>query len=126
MAFARQTGSVIIFDTAYSGFVGAGGEASGDNYPISIYEVEGGREVALESSSFSKLVGFTGVRLGWTVCPKDVSYADGTPVFDHWKRIMVGTRNSGRDSELCSRKNDSGSSNVILPPSRLFQRAFVR
>jgi aspartate/methionine/tyrosine aminotransferase len=43
---------------------------------------------AMETSSFSKLVGFTGVRLGWTVCPKAMQYEDGTPVFNDWQRIM--------------------------------------
>ena len=31
-------------------------------------------------NSFSKYAGFTGVRLGWTVIPKELTFADGTPV----------------------------------------------
>jgi LL-diaminopimelate aminotransferase len=40
----------------------------------SILQVPGGGEVAIEIGSFSKLAGFTGVRLGWSVVPKELSY----------------------------------------------------
>ena len=33
-------------------------------------EIEGAKECAIEINSFSKICGFTGVRLGWTVVPK--------------------------------------------------------
>jgi len=82
VAFAKETQSIIVFDTAYRAFI------TDDSLPRSIYEIEGAREVAMETSSFSKLVGFTGVRLGWTVCPTDVKYETGESVFDDWKRIM--------------------------------------
>lgn len=35
----------------------------------------GAEEVALETCSFSKYAGFTGVRLGWTVVPEQLRYA---------------------------------------------------
>lgn len=54
--------------------------------PGTIYSIEGAREVAFETSSFSKLIGFTGVRLGWTVCPRAVKYEDGTSMWEDWSR----------------------------------------
>jgi len=44
--------------------------------------------VAIEVSSFSKLAGFTGVRLGWTVVPKELSYSNGFPVIRDYNRIV--------------------------------------
>ena len=49
----------------------------------------GAEEVAIETCSFSKYAGFTGVRLGWTVVPKALKYADGTPVSNDWNRMMT-------------------------------------
>jgi len=61
--FALETGSVIIFDGAYSEFI------TGDE-PRSVFEVEGAENCAIEINSFSKRAGFTGVRCGWAVVPK--------------------------------------------------------
>jgi LL-diaminopimelate aminotransferase len=44
--------------------------------------------VALEVNSLSKPIGFTGVRLGWTVVPSELTFDDGTPVLKDWRRIM--------------------------------------
>jgi LL-diaminopimelate aminotransferase len=49
----------------------------------------GADEVALETCSFSKYAGFTGVRLGWTVVPKKLRYADGSSVHADWNRMMT-------------------------------------
>lgn len=62
--YAKQTGSVILFDSAYEAFI------TEDNIPHSIYEIEGAEEVAIEFRSYSKTAGFTGVRCGYTVVPK--------------------------------------------------------
>ena len=40
-------------------------------------------------NSFSKLAGFTGVRLGWTVVPADLKFADGSSVKQDWNRVMT-------------------------------------
>lgn len=56
--------------------------------PKSIFEIEGAKEVAIEVNSFSKYAGFTGVRLGWTVVPNDLKFADGTPVKNDFNRVM--------------------------------------
>ncbi|KAG1366969.1 hypothetical protein COCNU_13G007590 [Cocos nucifera] len=44
--------------------------------------------VAIETSSFSKYAGFTGVRLGWTVIPKELLFSDGFPVAKDFNRIV--------------------------------------
>lgn len=49
----------------------------------------GAEECALETCSFSKYAGFTGVRLGWTVVPEQLRYADGFPVINDFNRIMT-------------------------------------
>ena len=60
--FARRTGSVILYDSAYEAF-------TSDGSPRSIYAVEGARECAVEFCSLSKTAGFTGTRCGWTIVP---------------------------------------------------------
>ena len=82
VAFARHNKSIIIFDGAYSAFI------QDADLPRSIFEIEGSREVAIEVNSFSKSIGFAGVRLGWTVVPQELVFADGTPVSKDWGRIM--------------------------------------
>jgi LL-diaminopimelate aminotransferase len=81
--FARKNRSIVLFDAAYAGFIRDPG------LPRSIYEIEGAEEVAIEVSSFSKFIGFTGVRLGWTVVPEALAYDDGTPVAKDWHRVMT-------------------------------------
>lgn len=80
--FAKANGSILVFDAAYAPFIR---DAS---LPKSIYEIEGAREVAIEVNSFSKYAGFTGVRLGWTIVPDELKYADGTPVRNDFNRVM--------------------------------------
>ncbi|MDR1176156.1 MAG: LL-diaminopimelate aminotransferase [Treponema sp.] len=78
---ARKKGCIIIFDAAYSEFIRDAG------LPKSIYEIEGSKSCAIEVNSFSKPAGFTGVRLGWTVVPKDLAYSGGESVNADWARI---------------------------------------
>lgn len=70
---AKRNRSVIIFDAAYNWFI------RDQNLPKSIYEIDGAQESAIEINSFSKLLGFTGVRLGWTVVPKKLVTGDSEP-----------------------------------------------
>ncbi|XP_042458184.1 probable LL-diaminopimelate aminotransferase, chloroplastic [Zingiber officinale] len=79
--FAKDNGSIIVFDSAYAMYIS-------DDSPRSIYEIPGAKEVAIEISSFSKYAGFTGVRLGWTVVPKELLFADGFPVAKDFNRIV--------------------------------------
>ncbi len=80
VAYAKAHKMFIVFDTAYSFYV------QGD-VPKSIYEIDGAKEVAIELGSFSKIAGFSGVRLGWTVVPKELRYRDGGSVKQDWQRI---------------------------------------
>lgn len=64
--YAKKNKSIILFDSAYEAFI------TEQNVPHSIYEIEGAKEVAIEFRSFSKTAGFTGVRCGYTVVPKEV------------------------------------------------------
>lgn len=80
--FALMNRSVIIFDSAYANYI------QDSSTPKSIFEIEGAKKVAIEIGSFSKLAGFTGVRLGWTVVPEELKYDDGSSVRADWNRIM--------------------------------------
>eukprot|EP00166_Cyanidium_caldarium_P000215 ctg_1091.g346 len=82
VAFAQQHGSLIVYDAAYAPFI------RDPEMPRSIYEIDGARSCAIEVNSFSKYAGFTGVRLGWTVVPSEVLFADGTPVMKDFGRVM--------------------------------------
>ncbi len=74
--YAIEHNSLIIFDAAYEAFI------SRAEVPHSIYEIDGAKRVAIEIRSFSKTAGFTGVRCGYTVVPKEVvaMTADGREV----------------------------------------------
>ena len=86
--YANEHGSVIIFDAAYEAYI------SEEGVPHSVYECSGARTCAIEIRSFSKNAGFTGVRLGYTVVPKDLKDADGTGLHGLWAR-RHGTKFNG-------------------------------
>ncbi len=64
--YANKVGAIIIYDGAYEAYI------SETDVAHTIYECEGARTCAIEIKSFSKNAGFTGVRLGYTVVPKDL------------------------------------------------------
>lgn len=68
--YAIKNKAVIIFDGAYSEFI------TDKKLPRSIYEIKGAKKCAIEINSFSKMAGFTGVRLGWTVVPVELETED--------------------------------------------------
>ena len=70
VAYCRSHGALLLFDAAYEAFIRE------VDVPHSIYEIEGAREVAIEFRSFSKTAGFTGIRLGYTVVPKELKGLD--------------------------------------------------
>ncbi|MCR5774467.1 MAG: LL-diaminopimelate aminotransferase [Lachnospiraceae bacterium] len=86
--YANEHGSVIIYDAAYEAYI------SEESVPHSIYEMEGARTCAIEIRSFSKNAGFTGVRLGFTVVPKDLKDSDGVALHALWAR-RHGTKFNG-------------------------------
>ncbi|MEI7815621.1 MAG: LL-diaminopimelate aminotransferase [Desulfuromonadales bacterium] len=64
--YAIANDAVIFFDAAYEAFI------TDPDIPHSIYEIEGAKKCAIEFRSFSKTAGFTGVRCGLVVVPKEV------------------------------------------------------
>ena len=90
--YARAENATILFDAAYEAYV------VDPDVPRSIYEIPGAREVAIESRSFSKTAGFTGMRLAYTVVPKEARgrTADGTDMSLNalWTR-RVGIKSNG-------------------------------
>jgi LL-diaminopimelate aminotransferase len=65
--YALAHDAIILYDVAYQAFL------TDTTLPRSIYEMEGARRCAIEFHSFSKNGGFTGVRCGYTVCPRDLA-----------------------------------------------------
>ncbi|EOD30215.1 hypothetical protein EMIHUDRAFT_456646 [Emiliania huxleyi CCMP1516] len=63
--WCNKQGSILVFDAAYAPFIRSA-----------------------DVNSFSKYAGFTGVRLGWTVVPKELVWADGSSVAADFNRIM--------------------------------------
>ena len=85
--YANRNGAVILYDAAYEAYI------SEADIPHSIYECDGARDCAIEFRSFSKTAGFTGLRLGFTVIPKDLK-ADGVSLWSLWAR-RHGTKYNG-------------------------------
>ena len=85
--YANKVGAIIIYDAAYEAYIRQ------ENIPHSIYECEGARTCAIELRSFSKNAGFTGVRLGFTVVPKEIK-SEGVTLHSLWAR-RHGTKFNG-------------------------------
>ncbi len=85
--YANKNGAVIIYDAAYEAYI------SEENVPHSVYECEGARTCAIELRSFSKNAGFTGVRLGYAVVPKELT-CGGVSLHAMWAR-RHGTKFNG-------------------------------
>lgn len=85
--YANKVGAVIIYDGAYEAYI------SEDDVAHSIYECEGAKTCAIELKSFSKNAGFTGVRLGYTVVPKELKCGN-VSLHDIWAR-RHGTKFNG-------------------------------
>lgn len=93
--YCLKNKAVLIFDAAYSEYI------QDPELPQTIYEIPGAKQCAIEIHSFSKSVGFTGVRLGWTIVPHDVITEDAP----------AGTLN-----ELWNRRQTTmfnGASNIV-------------
>ncbi len=85
--YANRVGAVIIYDAAYEAYI------SQENIPHSIYECQGAKTCAIELRSFSKNAGFTGVRLGFTVIPRELK-AGEVSLHSLWAR-RHGTKYNG-------------------------------
>ena len=65
--YALKNDTLIFYDAAYEAYI------QDDDIPHSIYEIKGAKKVAIEFHSYSKTAGFTGVRCGYTVVPKELT-----------------------------------------------------
>lgn len=70
--YALSHDALILFDAAYEAYIRE------DDIPHSIFEIEGAKRCAIEFRSFSKTAGFTGVRCGYTLIPKEVTATTAT------------------------------------------------
>lgn len=77
--YANQVGAVIFYDSAYERYI------SEKKVPHTIYECDGAKTCAIEVRSFSKKAGFTGLRLGATVIPKEMK-RKGVTLHSLWAR----------------------------------------
>lgn len=77
--YANKNRSIIIYDAAYEAYI------KEEGIPHSIYECEGARTCAIELRSFSKNAGFTGLRLGFVVIPRDI-VVEGVTLHSLWAR----------------------------------------
>ena len=84
VVYAQENDALIFFDAAYEAYI------RHDDIPHSIYEIKGARKVAVEFRSFSKTAGFTGLRCGYTVVPKEVTVStlsgERVPLNALWNR----------------------------------------
>lgn len=82
--YALENDTLILYDAAYETYI------QDPDIPHSIYEIKGAKKVAIEFRSFSKTAGFTGVRCGYTVVPKELTAAtlegERIPLNRMWNR----------------------------------------
>lgn len=82
--YALENDTLILYDAAYEAYI------QDPDIPHSIYEIKGAKKVAIEFCSFSKTAGFTGVRCGYTVVPKELTAAtlegERIPLNRMWNR----------------------------------------
>ncbi|MDE6646907.1 MAG: LL-diaminopimelate aminotransferase, partial [Prevotella sp.] len=67
--YALKNDTLIFYDAAYEAYI------QDPDIPHSIYEIRGARKCAIEFHSYSKTAGFTGVRCGYTIVPKELTAA---------------------------------------------------
>lgn len=84
--YAKANGSVILYDGAYEAFI------SRPELPRSIFEIPGARGCAIEFRSFSKTAGFTGVRCGYAVIPRELE-REGVSLHALWSRRQASKFN---------------------------------
>lgn len=82
--YALENDTLILYDAAYEAYI------QDPDIPHSIYEIKGAKKVAIEFRSFSKTSGFTGVRCGYTIVPKELTAAtlegERIPLNRMWNR----------------------------------------
>lgn len=92
--YALKNDTLIFYDAAYESYI------QDDSVPHSIYEIRGAKKVAIEFHSYSKTAGFTGVRCGYTIVPKELTAA----TMDGSERLQL---NPLWDRRQCTKFNGS-------------------
>lgn len=67
--YALREESLILYDAAYEAYI------QHDDIPHTIYEIPGAKRCAVELRSYSKTAGFTGIRCGYTIVPKELTFS---------------------------------------------------
>lgn len=120
VAFAKKNHSILIFDAAYASYIRS------VDCPKTIYEIEGAKEVAIELNSFSKMAGFTGVRLAWSVVPEALKFDNGQSVRTDWLRIATtffnGASNIAQEGALAALEQ-TGLAEMLLQTDYYLQNA---
>ena len=105
--YALKNDAIIFYDAAYEAYI------QDPEIPHSIYEIRGAKKCAIEFHSYSKTAGFTGIRCGYTIVPKDLTAAtmDG-------KRVEL---NHFWDRRQCTKFNGTSyisqrAAEAIYPP----------
>ena len=106
--YARSNQAVILYDSAYASFI------TDPDLPRSIFEIPGARECSIEFNSFSKNAGFTGVRLAWTIVPKECLAEDG----EAGKLHALWTRRQNTFFNGASNVVQEGGLAVLTPEGR--------
>jgi LL-diaminopimelate aminotransferase len=82
--YAEENRTLLLYDAAYEAFI------TEKDVPHSIFEIEGATKTAIEFRSFSKTAGFTGVRCGYTVIPRELkaysAAGEEVSLNELWKR----------------------------------------
>lgn len=86
VGYAINKNAIIIYDAAYKSFI------KEKNLPKSIFEIEKAKQCAIEICSFSKSAGFTGVRCGYTIIPKELKIGN-VIIKDLWFRNQTSKFN---------------------------------
>ena len=84
--YSLLNNSVILYDSAYEAFI------QDNSVPHSSYESPNAKKVAIEFRSFSKTAGFTGIRCGYVVIPKELEI-NGVHLKNLYKRLISTTFN---------------------------------
>ena len=77
--YALEQKAVLLYDAAYEAFITEPG------LPHSIFEIPGAKQCAMEFCSLSKTAGFTGMRCGYTVLPRELRFG-GVSLGKLWRR----------------------------------------
>jgi len=112
--YALREKALILYDSAYEAFI------QDDTLPHSIYEIEGAKQCAIEFRSFSKTAGFTGIRCGYTIIPKELKGADGTSLNALWNRRQCSKFNGA------SYISQRGAEAIFTPEGQQQVRATIQ